>query len=114
MVSALTFSARGDGFDPRSRRGKISVSVLPFLSVICRDDTRYVRRPLDRDVNWRPPVQRESPLYRLKNHTVVYMITCRLSSCKTDVYNVRLLIILKRGCSSMYRKTEKLNKSFAK
>ena len=44
------------------------------------------------------------PLCRLKNPTVVYMITCRLSSCKTGVYNVHLLIILERGCSSMYRK----------
>ena len=48
----------------------------------------------------------ESPMCRLKNRTVVYMITCRLSSCKTGVYNVRLLITLERGCSSMYRKKE--------
>ena len=27
----------------------------------------------------------------------VYMITCRLSSCKTGVYNVHLLIILEPG-----------------
>ena len=34
------------------------------------------------------PLCREShPLCRLKNPTVVYMITCRLSSCKTSVYN---------------------------
>ena len=46
------------------------------------------------------------PLCRLKNPTVVCMITCRLSSCKTGVYNVRLLIIIERGCSSMYRKKE--------
>ena len=46
------------------------------------------------------------PLYRLKNHTVV---SCRLSSCKTGVYNVRLLIILDRGCSSMYRKIKLLS-----
>ena len=37
-----------------------------------------------------------------------YMIyTCRLSFCKTGVYNVRLLIILERECSSMYRKKER-------
>ena len=42
----------------------------------------------------------------LKNPTVVYVTTCRLSSCKTGVYNVHLLIILERGCSSMYRKKE--------
>ena len=47
------------------------------------------------------PLCREShPLCRLKNPTVVYMITCRFSFCKTGVYNVRLLIILERGCSS--------------
>ena len=51
------------------------------------------------------------PLCRLKNPTIVYMITCRLSSCKTGVYNVRLLIILKRGCSSMYRKEERQKKA---
>ena len=45
------------------------------------------------------------PLCRLKKTTVVYMTTCRLSSCKTGVYNVHLLIILERGLSSMYRKT---------
>ena len=51
------------------------------------------------------PLCREShPLCRLKNPTVVCMITCRLSSCKTGVYNVRLFIILERGCSRMYRK----------
>ena len=43
------------------------------------------------------PLCREShPLCWLKNPTVVYMITCRLSSCKTGLYNVRLLIILQR------------------
>ena len=51
------------------------------------------------------PLCRDShPLCRLKNPTVVYMITCRLSSCKTGVYKVHLLIIIERGCSSMYRK----------
>ena len=41
---------------------------------------------------------------RLKNPTVVYMTTCSLSSCKTGVNNVHLLIILERGCSNRYRK----------
>ena len=57
------------------------------------------------------PLCRDShPLCRLKNPTVVNMSTCRLSSCKTGVYNVHLLIILERGCSNtcMYRKTERL------
>ena len=56
------------------------------------------------------PLCREShPLCKLKNPTVVYMITCRLSSCKTGVYNVHLLIILERCCSStcIYRKKER-------
>ena len=40
VVSALAFSARCHGFDPRGRRGKISVSEHAFLSVICNDDTK--------------------------------------------------------------------------
>ena len=44
---------------------------------------------------------------KLKNHTVVYIIACMLSSCRTDEYNVDLLIILERGCNSMYRKKER-------
>ena len=156
LVSALAFSARGHGFDPRSRREKISVADNAFLSVICRDDTRSGRRPSDRDVNWsslcresHPMCRLKNPtvafilrnrcvqctpvhypreilwietltkgslckeshtLCRLKNPTVVYMITCKLSFCKTGVYNVRLLIIIERGCSSMYRKKERLDK----
>ena len=59
----------------------------------------------------RDSLRRESDtLCRLKNPTVVYMITCRLSFCKTGVYNVHLLIIIERGCSSMYRKKERLDK----
>ena len=34
-----------------------------------------------------------------RNPTVVYMITCRLTFCKTGEYNVRLLIIIERGCT---------------
>ena len=49
------------------------------------------------------------PLCRLKNPTVVYMISCRLSLCKTGLYNVRLLIILERGCSSIYRKKDSIS-----
>ena len=40
VVSALAFSARGYGFDPHGRLGKILVSEHAFLSVICRDDTK--------------------------------------------------------------------------
>ena len=37
-----------------------------FLTVICRDDTRQVRCPSDRDINLRPPVQGESPTVQVK------------------------------------------------
>ena len=56
-------------------------------------------------------MQEESTVCSLKNPTVVYMIAYRLSSCKTGVYNARLLIILERGCSSMYRSTEGVSTS---
>ena len=50
------------------------------------------------------PLCREShSLCMLKNPIVVYMIICRLSFCKTGEYNVCLIIIIERGCSSMYR-----------
>ena len=62
VVSALAFSARGHGFDPRGRPGKKLVSDNAFL----KDDTKYVRLPSDRDVNWRPPVQGESPPVQVK------------------------------------------------
>ena len=62
----------------------------------------------------RPRVQGKSPLCRLKKTTVVYMITCWLSSWKTAVYNVRLLIILERECSSMYRKKKRKSSSVLK
>ena len=56
------------------------------------------------------PLCRESHLMcRLKNPIVVYIITCRLSFCKAGVYNVCLLIILERGCSSMYRKKDSIS-----
>ena len=96
-VSTLAFSARGHGFDPHGRPGKMLVSKNAFLSVFYRDDNKCV-------VLWVAmltggPLCREShPLCRLQNPTVVYLITCRVSSCKTGVYNVHLLIILKRWC----------------
>ena len=37
------------------------------------------------------------------------MITFRLSSCKTGVYNVRLLIILEKVCNSMKRKKDTIS-----
>ena len=30
------------------------------------DDTKYVLRPSDRDVNWRPPVQGKTPHVQVK------------------------------------------------
>ena len=49
VVSTLAFSARGHGFDPRSSREKNSVTDNALLIVICRDDTRSVRPPSDRE-----------------------------------------------------------------
>ena len=110
----MAFSARGHGFVPRARRGKITVSEHAFLSVICRDDTKSVCRPLDRDVNWRPLYRESHPLCRSKNITVIYMITCRLSCCKnrcvqcTPAHNPG-----ESGCSSLYRKRNRpVNKNF--
>ena len=40
VVSALASGARGPGFDPRDRRGKISVPEHVVLVVICSDDTK--------------------------------------------------------------------------
>ena len=50
------------------------------------------------DVNWMHPVHGES-----KNPTVVYMI----SSCKTGVYNVRLLIRSREGVAVCIKRKEK-------
>ena len=100
MVIALAFSARSLGFDLRGRRGKISVSEHAFLNVICRDDTKCAVLRIG-TLNGGPLCREGYPLCRLKNPTVVYMITCRLSSCKTDVYNVHLLIILERECTQL-------------
>ena len=70
------------------------------------------RVPLYRES--RPLCTESHPLCRLKTPTVVYMTACRLSFCKTGVYNVRLLIIRERGYSSMYRKEERFDKWYAK
>ena len=81
VISALALSARGHGFDPHGRRGKILVSEHAFLSVICRDDNNCAVLRIGTLTGG--PLCREShPLCRLKNPIVVYMITYRLSSCK--------------------------------
>ena len=70
VVVALASGARGPGFDPRPGEENL-VSEHASLHVICRNDMNTVRRPTDQDVNWRPPVQGQSPLCRLKNPTSV-------------------------------------------
>ena len=74
LVSTLASGARGPMFDPRSRRGKVSVSEQVFLSAICRDDTIISVQSTDRDVNWvstlqgkSPPVQVKEPYSKLDN-----------------------------------------------
>ena len=48
VVSELAFSARGHGFDPRGRRGKISVSEHAFVSVFAEMALNgyWISRPL--------------------------------------------------------------------
>ena len=42
-------------------------------------------RPSDRDVNWMPPVQGESPPVQVKEpYGNLDMVTCRLSSCNLE------------------------------
>ena len=53
------------------------------------------------------PVQGVTTYADSRTLTEVYMITCRLSSCKTGMFNVHLLIIHERGCSRMERKKQK-------
>ena len=47
-----------------------------FSSVICRDDTRQVHRPSDRelDVNWKSPVQGESPPVQVKESSLLNIL----------------------------------------
>ena len=62
------------GFDPRGRRGNILVPKHAFLSVICRDDTKSVCCPLDRDVNWRPCGE-SPPVLVEESHIQIYSRT---------------------------------------
>ena len=90
MVSALASCARGPGFDPRRRRGKI---VVPNTLPSCHDT---VRRPSDRDVNWRPTVQRQSSPVQVNNPYTGSILMHVGSSCKhTGVYNVHLPRIIR-------------------
>ena len=65
------------------------VSEHAFFGVICRDDAINKCPVLRIETLAVGPLCRKShPLCRLKDPTVVYMTTCRLSSCKTGVYYV--------------------------
>ena len=92
MVSALASCARGPGFDPRRRRGKfVGPNTLPFVSFTGMTLHDTVRRPSDRDVNWRPPVQGQSSPVQVKDPYTGSILMHVGSSCKhTGVYNVHL------------------------
>ena len=53
-------------------------------------------------IDLRTPVQVESPPAQVKEPYSSLQDYFRLSSCKTGVYNVRLLIILERGCTQEF------------
>ena len=73
--SALASGARGPIFSPQQARKNL-VPKQCFLSVICRDDTK-----IKCAIFWIGMLT-EGPPCSLKNPTVIYTITCRLSSCK--------------------------------
>ena len=107
VVSALAFCARGQGFDPRGGREKeIRCPNILYLESFARMTLNKCAVLRIGTLPGGPLCRENHPQCRLKNPTVVYMITCRFSFCKTGVYTVRLLIILERGCSSTYRKKE--------
>ena len=66
-----------------------------------------MRRPLDRDVNWRPPIQGESPPVQVKEPYSSLHDYLKAFILQTGVCNVHLLIILERGCSSMLERKKK-------
>ena len=88
VVSTLAFSARGHGFDPRGRRGTISVSEhvsLMSFAGMTLNKCAVLRSGM---LTWDPLCRDSHPLCRLKHPIVVCMITCKLPSCRTGVYNV--------------------------
>ena len=86
MVSALASDARGPKVRSPLAVREITVSEHTFPSVICSDDTRYVRCPSDRNVNWMSPVQGKSHLVQVKEpYGNLDIITCRLSSATWSV-----------------------------
>ena len=76
--------ARGPGFDPCRRRGKFVglITCLPSCHLQELHD-KSVRRPSDRDVNWRPPVQGQSSPVQVKDPYTGSILMHVGSSCKT-------------------------------
>ena len=73
VVSALAFCIH---IDPRSRRGKHSLLSFAGMTV---DKCAFLQVGT---ITKRPLCRARDPLCRTKNHTVVYIITCRPSICK--------------------------------
>ena len=65
MVSALALELEVPESIPGLGK-EISMSKHAFLLVICRDNTKTVRRPSDRPVNWRSLVQGKSAHVQVK------------------------------------------------
>ena len=85
VVRQLPLVLEVPGSIPARGEENLGVRTRFLYSVICRDDTRYVLRPSDRDVNWMSPVQGESPLVQVKEPYGNFdMVTCRLSSCNPE------------------------------
>ena len=95
---SLAFKARGHEFDPPQQTRKM-LSLVSFTGMTLSKCAILRIRTLTRG-----PLCRESqchPVCKSRNPTVAYfwLPYFKLSSCKTGVYNVRLLIILESGCS---------------
>ena len=69
------------------------VSDHTSLRVICRDDMNTGRRTSDRDVNWRPPVQGDSPLMQVKEPYIGNLNGCILQKKHRGVqYTTEIMI----------------------
>ena len=67
--NTLASGARGPRSDPLLQRGKFrypNTLSRSFSSVICRNDTRLVHLPSDRDDNWTSPVHGKVSLVQVK------------------------------------------------
>ena len=67
VVSALASRATGTGTISGFGKGIFGVRTR-FPSCICRHEMKTARRPSDRHVNWRPPVQAKSRHVQVKEH----------------------------------------------